>query len=106
MATLQVISGPGEGQNYPLEVGEVHSDDVQRNNLGSSRRGRAAGSGPTNAKPRCMSDVTRRPDKIAEAMIICTPNSSRECHDSIITAIAPDAIPRRANRTSVQQGQA
>jgi hypothetical protein len=52
-----------------------------------------------------VSDVTRRSDKIAKAMIIAAQHSSRGSHDSIMTAVAPAATPDGANKAELDLGR-
>jgi hypothetical protein len=80
-------------EDFLLKSEEVHFEDVNGDNVGASRGEPAASRGARNTSPSCVSDVTRRSDKIAEAMIVSAQESNRGSHDSIITAIASTATP-------------
>ena len=86
-------------EDFFLRHEHVHVDDIDGDNLGASRSQPAASREARNTSPNCVSNVARRSDKIAEAMIIPTLNSSRASHDAIITTAARVTTPDRANPT-------
>ncbi len=88
-----------KSQYFLLEADDVHIDNVKSDNLRRRRGEPTASRGPGNTLPSCVSDVTRRSDKIAKAMIVASLNSSRGSHDSIMTVTAPAATPSRAEKT-------
>jgi len=93
-----------KSEYFLLKAEDVQIDNVDSDNLGVSRGQPAASGGARNTSPSCVSDVTRRSDKIAKAMIIPSLNASRGSHDSIITTAAHAANPDSATPTDVQQG--
>jgi hypothetical protein len=59
-----------KSEYFLLKVEDVHIESVNSDNLGASGGEPSASGGARNTSPRCVSDVTRRSDEIAEAMII------------------------------------
>jgi hypothetical protein len=88
-----------------LEIEDVHIEDVNSDNFGVSRGEPAASGGARDTSPFCVSDVTRRSDKLAEAMIISAQSSVRGAHYSIMTSVAVAATPAEPTRRKFNEAK-